>query len=60
MFDFTESSLSVIPLLFRIALLCTSSDILATRKLCGFKGQSAFPGSFGENEIILVLIVTPG
>lgn len=55
-----QSSLSVIPLLFRVALLCTSSDIPATRKLCGFKGHSAelgcsrclkkFPGSFGEKR----------
>ena len=55
-----QSSLSVIPLLFRVALLCTSSDIPATRKLCGFKGHSAelgcskclkkFLGSFGEKR----------
>ncbi len=52
------SSLSTIPLIFRAALLCTSSDIPAPRKLCGFKGHSAelgcsrclkkFPVVFGE------------
>ncbi|CAB3978779.1 Hypothetical predicted protein [Paramuricea clavata] len=52
------SSLSTIPLVFKVALLCTSSDIPASRKLCGFKGHRAelgcsrclkkFPGSFGE------------
>ena len=55
-----QSSLSAIPLVFRVALLCTSSDIPASRKLCGFKGHSAqlgcsrclkeFPGSFGEKR----------
>ena len=55
-----QSSLSTIPLVFRAALLCTSSDIPASRKLCGFKGHSAqlgcsrclkrFPGSFGEKQ----------
>lgn len=55
-----QSSLSTIPLVFRPALLCTSSDIPASRKLCGFKGHSAqlgcsrclkrFQGSFGEKQ----------
>ena len=54
------SSLSTIPLIFKAALLCTSSDIPASRKLCGFKGHSAelgcsrclkkFPGGFGEKR----------
>ena len=54
------SSQSTIPLVFKAALLCTSSDIPASRKLCGFKGHSAelgcsrclkmFPGSFGEKR----------
>ena len=53
-----KSSLSSIPLMFRAALLCVSADIPAARKLCGFKGHSAyrgcsrclkvFPGGFGE------------
>ena len=48
------------PLVFRAAFLCTSSDIPASRKLCGLKGHSAklgyskckkiFPGSFGEKR----------
>ena len=55
-----RSSLSTIPLLFKAALLCTSSDIPVSRKLCGFKGRSAelgcskcfkkFPGGFGEKR----------
>ncbi|CAB4014381.1 Hypothetical predicted protein, partial [Paramuricea clavata] len=55
-----QSSLSTISLIFRAALLCTSSDIPASRKLCGFKGHSAelgcsrclkkFPGGFGEKR----------
>jgi hypothetical protein len=55
-----QSSLSSISLIFRAALLCTSSDIPASRKLCGFKGHSAvlgcsrclkkFPGGFGEKR----------
>lgn len=54
------SSLSTIPLIFKAALLCASSDIPASRKLCGFKGHSAelgcsrclkqFPGGFGEKR----------
>ncbi len=54
------SSLTVVPLRFRAALLCTSLDIPASRKLCGLKGHSAvlgcskckknFPGSFGEKR----------
>ncbi|CAB4038564.1 Hypothetical predicted protein, partial [Paramuricea clavata] len=36
------SDFSTIPLLFRAALLCTSCDIPASRKLCGLKGHSAF------------------
>ena len=54
------TSLSKIPLIVRAAVLCTSSDIPATRKLCGFKGHSAelgcsrclkvFPGNFGEKR----------
>lgn len=61
-------SLSTVPLMFRAALLCTSSDIPASRKLCGLKGHSAelgcsrckkkFPGSFGEKGIILGLILS--
>ena len=55
-----STSLSTIPLQFRVTVLCTSSDIPATRKLCGFKGHSAelgcsrclkkFPGGFGEKR----------
>ena len=55
-----NSSLSSVPLIFRAAVLCTSSDIPASRKLCGMKGHSAtlgcskclkkFPGSFGEKR----------
>ena len=55
-----RNSLSSIPLMFRAALLCTSSDIPASRKLCGIKGHSAelgcskclkrFPGAFGEKR----------
>ena len=55
-----RSSLSTIPLLFKAALLCTSSDIPASRKLCAFQGHSAelgcskcfkkFPGGFGEKR----------
>lgn len=55
-----SSSISKIPLQFRAALMCTSSDIPASRKLCGFKGHSAemgcsrclkkFPGNFGEKR----------
>jgi hypothetical protein len=54
------SDFSTVPLLFRAALLCTSSDIPASGKLCGLKGHSAvlgcsrckkkFPGSFGEKR----------
>ena len=54
------SSLSAVPLMFRAALLCTSSDIPASRKLCGLKGHSGelgcskckkiFPGSFGKKR----------
>ena len=36
-----KSALGRIPLTFRAAVLCTSSDIPATRKLCGFKSHSA-------------------
>lgn len=46
------------PQLYRAAILLSSSDIPATRKLCGFKGHSAhrgcskcfkfFPGTFSE------------
>lgn len=53
-------SLSSISLKFRAALLCVSADIPAARKLCGFKGHSAylgcsrclkvFPGGFGEKK----------
>ena len=55
-----KSALSRIPLTFRAAVLCTSSDIPATRKLCGFKSHSAnlgcskclkqFPGEFGKKR----------
>ena len=53
-----QTSASRIPLLYRAALLLASSDIPASRKLCGFKGHSAnrgcskcfkfFPGSFSQ------------
>ncbi|CAB4033055.1 Hypothetical predicted protein, partial [Paramuricea clavata] len=43
------SSLSGIPLIFKAALLYTSSDIPASRKLSGFKGHSS--GGFCENKI---------
>lgn len=55
-----KSSLSRIPLTFRAAVMSVSSDIPATRKICGFKSHSAvlgcsrclkkFPGSFGEKR----------
>lgn len=55
-----KSSLSRLPLTFRAAIMCISSDIPATRKVCGFKGHSAvfgcsrcmksFPGEFGEKR----------
>ena len=55
-----KSSLSSVSLKFRAALLCISADIPAARKLCGFKGHSAylgcsrclkvFPGGFGEKK----------
>jgi hypothetical protein len=55
-----RSCLSRFPLTFRAAVMSTSSDIPATRKLCGFKGHSAiygcsrcmkqFPGEFGEQR----------
>lgn len=65
-----KSSLSSISLKFRAALLCVSADIPAARKLCGFKGHSAylgcsrclkvFPGGFGERKITLVLTEKAG
>ena len=55
-----ESSVCRYPLTFRAAIISTSSDIPATRKLCGFKSHSAvigcsrclktFPGGFGEKR----------
>ena len=55
-----KSSLSSIPLMFCVALLRVSADILTAHKLCGFKGHSAyrgcsccmktFPGGFGEKK----------
>ena len=55
-----KSALSRLPLTFRAAVMCTSSDIPATRKLCGFKGHSSllgcsrcfknFPGEFGKKR----------
>ena len=55
-----KNSLCSIPLKFRAALLCTCSDIPASRKLCGIKGHSGelgcskclkkFPGKFGEKR----------
>jgi len=55
-----KSSLSRFPLTFRAAVMATSSDIPASRKLCGLKSHSAilgcsrclkeFPGSFGEKR----------
>ena len=54
------SESSLFPLTFRAALLCASSDIPASRKLCGFLSHSAklgcsrcfneFPGGFGEKK----------
>ena len=53
-------SRSTIPLIFKAALLCTSSDIPASRKLCGFKDHSSelgclwclkkFPSGVGEKR----------
>lgn len=56
-----KSSLtSIFSLTFRAALLCTSSDIPAARKLCGIKSHGGhigcsrcykvFPGGFGEKR----------
>jgi len=55
-----KSNLSRFPLTFRAAVMATSSDIPASRKLCGLKSHSAilgcsrclkeFPGSFGEKR----------
>lgn len=55
-----KSSLSRFALTFRAAVMCISSDVPATRKICGFKGHSAvlgcsrclkeFPGGFGEKR----------
>ena len=49
-----------LPITFRAALMSTSSDVPATRKLCGFKSHSAilgcsrclksFPGEFGKSR----------
>ena len=36
-----KAILSIIALTFRAAVLCVSSDVPATRKICGFKGHSA-------------------
>ena len=41
---YLKNSLCSIPLKFRSALLCTSSDIPASRKLCGMKGHSGLIG----------------
>ena len=55
-----KASLSRFALTFRAAVLCVSSDVPATRKICGFKGHSAqlgcsrclkkFLGGFGEKR----------
>ena len=55
-----RSCLSRFALTFRAAVMGVSSDIPATRKICGFKGHSAllgcsrclkrFPGGFGEKK----------
>ena len=55
-----KSSLSRFALVFRAAVMCVSSDVPATRKICGFKSHSAvfgcsrclkqFPGGFGEKR----------
>ena len=55
-----RSCLSRFALTFRAAVMSVSSDIPATRKICGFKGHSAllgcsrclkrFPGGFGEKK----------
>lgn len=55
-----RSCLSRFALTFRAAVMSISSDIPATRKICGFKGHSAyrgcsrclkkFPGGFGEKK----------
>ena len=55
-----RSCLSRFTLTFRAAVISISSDIPATRKICGFKGHSAyrgcssclkkFPGGFGEKK----------
>ena len=58
-----RNMLSSILLTFRAALLSTSSDLPASRQLCGIKGRSAkpgcskclkrFPGAFGKKEKLL-------
>ena len=55
-----KSCVSRFALTFRAAVISISSDVPATRKICGFKGHSAirgcsrclkeFPGSFGEKR----------
>ena len=55
-----RSCLSKFALTFCAAVMAVSSDIPATRKICGFKGHSAllgcsrclkrFPGGFGEKK----------
>ena len=55
-----KASLSRFALTFRAAVFCVSSDVPATRKICGFKGHSAqlecsrclkkFLGGFGEKR----------
>ena len=55
-----RSCLSRFALTFRAAVISISSDVPATRKICGFKGHSAilgcsrclkkFPGGFGEKR----------
>jgi hypothetical protein len=57
---YLHNSISSVPLKFRAAVLCTSSDIPAARKLCGLKSHSAalgcsrclktFPGGFSEKR----------
>lgn len=57
---YLQNSLCTIPLKFKAAILCTSSDIPASRKLCGINGHSGelgcskclkkFPGRFGEKR----------
>ena len=66
-----KSCLSRFALTFRAAVISISSDVPATRKICGLKSHSAvlgcsrclkkFPGNFGEKrDFILDLIEALG